>query len=214
MSKKPAIKICGLTTPESLQAAMRAGASYAGLVFYEHSPRAVSPDRAVALSTLGRHQLKMVGLFVDPNDVLLEFITQQVGLDFIQLHGDETPQRVRDIRARFGLPVIKAIRVATKADLGQTAVYAGVSDWLLFDAKVTGLQGGTGTSFDWALLKGLRLERPWMLSGGLTSENIGTALSLLQPDAVDASSGVEDAPGVKSPEKIAYFIQATRAVPR
>jgi phosphoribosylanthranilate isomerase len=206
MASKTQIKICGITTPEALNAAISGGARFAGFVFWPKSPRAVSHDRAAPLLTQAGGRIKKVGLFVDPDDSLLDSITQRCGLDLIQLHGSEDARRVQAVQARTGLPVIKAIRVAVQADLKDVPTYEAVADWLLFDARVEGQQGGTGTAFDWAMLKGRTFRKPWMLSGGLNAQNIETALSILSPDAVDVSSGVEDAPGVKSPEKIAAFM--------
>jgi phosphoribosylanthranilate isomerase len=203
---KPQVKICGVTAPEALNAAISGGARFAGFVFWPKSPRAVSADRAAPLLTLAEGRIERVGLFVDPDDSFLDSITQRCGLDLIQLHGSEDARRVQAVQARTGLPVIKAIRVAVQDDLKDVSVYEAVADWLLFDAKVEGRHGGTGTAFDWAVLKGRTFKKPWMLSGGLNAQNIGTALSILSPDAVDVSSGVEDAPGVKSPGKIAAFM--------
>jgi phosphoribosylanthranilate isomerase len=208
MPHRTQIKICGLNSPEALQAALLHGAAFGGLVFYSSSPRAVSPDFAASLCAQNASRIKMVGLFVDPDDDFLDSVTQRAGLDMIQLHGHEDARRVQAVRARTGLPVIKAIRVASRDDLKMVPSYEAVSDWLLFDTKVEGQAGGTGVPFDWTILKDFKSRLPWMLSGGLNADNVGTALSLLKPSAVDVSSGVEDRPGVKSAAKIKIFIEA------
>jgi len=208
MSHRAQIKICGLNSPEALQAALLHGADFGGLVFYPASPRAVSADFAASLCAQSAARIKMVGLFVDPDDDFLDSVTQRAGLDLIQLHGHEDAKRVQAVRARTGLPVIKAIRLASKDDLKTLPAYEAVADWLLFDTKVEGQAGGTGVAFDWSILNGFKSRLPWMLSGGLNADNIGRALQILQPDAVDVSSGVEDAPGRKSPEKIRILIRA------
>jgi phosphoribosylanthranilate isomerase len=202
------VKICGLKTPESLAAAERAGAAFAGFVFFEKSPRNISFSNANEL--IASTQLTTVGLFVDPTDDVLRNIPQ---LKMIQLHGNETPQRVAAIKSLTGLPVMKALRIATRDDLQAVALYAGVADWLLFDAKIehAHLPGGMGRNFDWSILRDFKSTKPWMLAGGLTPENIRDALGKLTPDAVDVSSGVESAPGVKDAGKIAAFVANVRA---
>lgn len=202
------IKICGLTTPEALNAAQKAGATYAGFVFYPKSPRNIAPDRAKTLTRLT--PLKAVGLFVDPDDDMLTRILAQAPLDMIQLHGSETPNRTAEIRAKFNLPVMKALRIADKSDLASAKSYDQVADWLLFDAKVTGEVGGTGQAFDWNILQDFESVKPWMLAGGLTPENVAEAIQKCKPDAVDVSSGVEAEKGVKDACKIAAFCEIVR----
>jgi phosphoribosylanthranilate isomerase len=210
---KTHVKICGLRDPDHLRLAASAGARYAGLVFFPRSPRAVSRDEASSLVRTAPSALQLVGLFVDPDDGLLENIIRHVPLHMIQLHGKETPKRVAEIRTRFGLPVMKAVPVASPEDLAPLPSYEEVADWILFDAKApqgSDLPGGNGLVFDWQLLKEIKPRKPWMLSGGLTAENVGAALSVLRPTAVDVSSGVEDHPGVKNADKIRAFISAIR----
>lgn len=202
------VKICGLTTPEALAAA--APADFAGFVFYPKSLRALTAATAAPLAVGASPRLKKVGLFVDPDNALLEQVLSSVKLDMIQLHGNENPDRVRDVGARAGLPVMKAIRVAAAADIQKARAYESVAQWLLFDAKVEGQQGGTGKTFDWNLLKGFHSPLPWMLSGGLNAANIGSALSVLSPTAVDVSSGVETSPGRKDPTLIREFIEIVK----
>lgn len=208
-------KICGLKTPETLHIAAQNGARFAGFVFYPRSPRALRRDEARVLAGMVPTGLRSVGLFVDPDDDLLEDVVRAVPLDMIQLHGHETPKRVAEIKSRYGLQVIKAMPVATPDDLILLPDYEVVADWILFDAKppsnVAALPGGNGLVFDWTILTTVRPQKPWMLSGGLTPENVAKALELLKPDAVDVSSGVEASPGVKDPAKIKAFLEATRS---
>ena len=181
-------------------------------MFYPPSPRALTPDIARDLSRMLPTGLRAVGLFVDASDAEIGAVTARVPLDLLQLHGDETPRRVAEIRGRFGLPVMKAIRVATEDDLKPLPDYEAVADWILFDAKpprnVTSLPGGTGIAFDWQLLQRVNVKKPWMLSGGLTADNLAEAVSLTGAKMVDVSSGVEDRPGVKSAGKIWEFLGA------
>jgi phosphoribosylanthranilate isomerase len=208
------IKICGITDVAALSAATESGARYIGFVFYPKSPRSISREAARVLTSSAPTGVKIVGLFVAPDNALLDDILGAVPVDMIQLHGSEPPERVLEIREKYGLPVIKAIKIRDKADLEAVRAYEAVSDWLLFDAGSGGpLPGGNGVAFDWSLLQNLDCRRPWMLSGGLTPANIGHALSLLSPTAptaVDVSSGVEDAPGRKNPDKIRDFCRAAR----
>ena len=181
-------------------------------MFYPPSPRALTPDIASDLSRMLPTGVRAVGLFVDASDAEIAAVTQRVPLDLLQLHGSETPHRVADIHGRFGLPVMKAIRVATADDLAPLRDYEAVADWILFDAKpprnVTSLPGGTGIAFDWQLLTQVSVKRPWMLSGGLNAGNLAEAVSLTGARMVDVSSGVEDRPGVKSVEQIREFLTA------
>ena len=215
MSGAVQVKICGIKDVVNLDAAIDCGADYIGLVFYPASPRSVSIEQARILSKrvsdrAGSKKVSRVGLFVDPDDSFLNTIIEAVSPDFIQLHGNETPERVRVVSERYKRPVIKGLAVDDAFNFNLVRPYEEAADWLLFDAKPIpgGLPGGTGQRFDWSLLKGLAFAKPWMLSGGLTPENVGEALSVLTPDAVDVSSGVESAKGVKDPDKIKAFIKA------
>jgi phosphoribosylanthranilate isomerase len=204
-------KICGISTPETMQAALDAGARWVGLVFFAKSPRNVSIATAAELSRMVGTGTRVVGLFVDPTDDLLDDVTGQVPLDLIQLHGSETPERVAAIRARFNLPVMKALKIGDAADLDVATAYEPVVDMLLFDAKPPKgaiLPGGNGVAFDWSLLTGRDWQKPWMLSGGLDPANVADAIRATGAKAVDVSSGVEDAPGRKSPDLIRAFLSA------
>ncbi len=211
-----AVKICGLSTPDSMTAAVESGARFVGLVFYPPSPRAVSPHTARQLARLAPTGVRVVGLFVDPDDETLDAVVRQVPLDMLQLHGQETPERVAAIAARFAVPVMKAVRVATAADLEEARAFEDVADWLLFDAKppsnVHALPGGNGIPFDWSLLAGRHWQRPWMLSGGLTADNLAEAVAATGAAAVDVSSGVEDRPGHKPPARVRGFLETARAL--
>lgn len=204
------VKICGVRSPDALEAAVSGGARYVGLVFYPPSPRAVGPVEAAALARLVPTGVRTVGLFVEPDDETLDSVLGQVPLDMIQLHGDETPERVAEIRAAVSMPVMKAIRVATVADLDDAAGYEAVADMLLFDARppdnVTALPGGNGVPFDWTILAGRTWTRPWMLSGGLTADNLAEAVTVTGATAIDVSSGVEDRPGHKDPALVRAFL--------
>lgn len=204
------VKICGITDPEGLNAAISNGARYIGFVFYEPSPRNLSFDTAWNLARAVPTGVRSVGLFVDPTDEQLERILTGVQLDMIQLHGNESPGRIAEIKSKYQMPIIKAIRVASADDLDNLAGFEASADWLLFDAKVDGEQGGTGHSFDWNILKNRSFKKPWMLSGGLNADNVADALSILSPTAIDISSGVEATRGQKDPAKIAAFMQAVQ----
>ena len=203
------VKICGLTDSAALAAAVRGGARWLGFVFYPPSPRALSAERAAALAAQAPAGCKTVGVLVDPDDVLLDEVLSQVPLDALQLHG-VSPARVAAIKAATGRLVIRALSVALPQDLAPVPDYAAVADMLLFDAKpppVPGmLPGGNGLSFDWRLLQGLAVARPWLLSGGLSAANLEAAVRLCGARAVDVSSGVEDRPGHKDPAKIRDFL--------
>lgn len=205
-------KICGVAEPAGLNAAVDHGARFVGFVFYPPSPRCVAPAQAADLARLLPTSVRSVGLFVDPDDALLELVTGQVPFDLLQLHGQESPQRLAEIKSRFHLPVMKAFRIGSLADLDAVAAYEGVADRLLFDAKPPAapgaLPGGNGVAFDWTLLAGRRWSRPWMLSGGLKADNVAEGVRATGATAVDVSSGVEDRPGRKSPEMIRKFLQA------
>jgi phosphoribosylanthranilate isomerase len=211
-----AVKICGLTDPAALTAAVEGGASWLGLVFYPSSPRALSPAAAAALATHAPADRTLVGVFVDPGDTLLEEVLARVPLGAVQLHGAERPERVQEIKARTGRTVIKALQVAEAGDLSPVSRYAAVADMILFDArppKEPGrLPGGNGLAFDWRLLQDLQLARPWLLSGGLSADNLAAAVTLCRPPAVDVSSGVERRPGQKEPAKIRQFLALARTL--
>lgn len=206
-------KICGINAPEAMRAAVDGGAAYVGLVFYPPSPRYVSPIEAAALARLAPPGVVKAGLFVDIGDAVLAEVLSQVPLDLLQLHGAETPERVRDIKAATGLAVMKAIKIATSDDVAAAAPYFGVADRLLFDAKAPpdlagALPGGNALRFDWQLLGGRKWPCPWMLSGGLNAGNVAEAVAISGAPAVDVSSGVEQRPGVKSADRIAAFLAA------
>ena len=210
-------KICGVNSRAALDAAIACGAGFVGFNFYPPSPRALTPEAAAALAAAVPPVIARVGLFVDDPDERIAEILARVALDMLQLHGKETPTRVDDIRRRFGLPVMKAVKIAEAADLGIADRYIGHADWLLFDAKpppqMTGaLPGGNALSFDWQLLAGRSWPSPWMLSGGLTTQNLAEAVRISGARVVDVSSGVESQPGQKDPGKIAAFLaEAARA---
>lgn len=217
MSSLPRIKakICGVKDPVALNAAVDGGAAFVGFVFFPPSPRCVPPPQAADLARLLPTAVRSVGLFVDPDDDLLDFVTGQVPFDLLQLHGKETPERLAAIKARFHLPVMKAFKIGAPEDLDAVEPYFGVADRLLFDAKPPKdavLPGGNGVAFDWTLLHGRTWPKPWMLSGGLTVDNIADGVKATGALTVDVSSGVEDAPGQKSPAKIAAFLQKVAAL--
>ncbi|SFG42573.1 phosphoribosylanthranilate isomerase [Palleronia marisminoris] len=204
-------KICGITDPADVPAALLAGASYLGFVFFPKSPRNLDLPSAAAMAGAVPPGIMKVALVVDPSDAALDLLTDKVPIDMLQLHGSELPERVREIKTRTGLPVMKAIGVAGPEDLPRIDEYAEVADQLLIDAKPprdTELPGGNGLSFDWTLIAGRHWARPWMLAGGLTPENVAEAVRVTGAPQVDVSSGVERAPGVKDPDKIAAFGQA------
>jgi phosphoribosylanthranilate isomerase len=210
-----AVKICGLSTPEGVAAAVRHGARFVGFVFYGPSPRDITPALAGALSALTPSSVSKVGLFVDAADDTLAAALAGAPLDLLQFHGHESPERVAEVKRRFGKPVMKAIPVAAETDLDAAQRYFGVADRLLFDAKPpkdAALPGGNGLIFDWELLGRRRWPLPWMLSGGLTAENLGDAVRITHAGVVDVSSGVERAPGIKDAEKIAAFLGRARAL--
>jgi phosphoribosylanthranilate isomerase len=208
------VKICGLATVATLEAALDAGADMVGLVFFAKSPRFVGLDHAHELAAQARERAKVVALTVDADDDLLAAIARVVGPDMLQLHGRETPQRVAAIKRTFGLPAMKAIGVAEAADFARARDYEGVADWLLVDAKPPKdavLPGGNGRPFDWRLARDFAPRIPWLLSGGLDADNVGAAIALSGARGVDVSSGVERAPGVKDEKRIAAFAAAARA---
>ena len=207
------VKICGLTDEAAVEAALGAGADFLGAVFFPPSPRAITPARAAELFDGVPARVRRVGLFVDPDDRLLEAALSHVRLDMLQLHGDEDPERIEAIRGEFGLPVMRALGVGSAADLDAARRHAAAADWLLFDARPPAgatRPGGNATTFDWTLLKGRKWPCPWMLAGGLTPENVADAIRASGARAVDVSSGVESAPGVKDADRIARFVAAAK----
>lgn len=210
-------KICGLKTPEAVGAAVAGGASLVGFVFYSRSPRCVDPAMVKQLEAGVPPAVRKVGLLVDESDARIAEILGNCDLDLLQLHGHETPERVAEIRARFGKPVIKAIPISESADLDRAAAYQSVVDYLMFDAKppkamANALPGGNALSFDWTLLASRRFQRPWLLAGGLTADNLVDAVRISGAPMVDVSSGVEDRPGEKNVSKIKAFLDAARCV--
>jgi phosphoribosylanthranilate isomerase len=208
------VKICGLKTPDALDAALEAGADLVGFVFFPPSPRSLGIEAARILGARVQARAKKVALSVDATDSELERVIDALKPDVLQLHGKETPERVVAVRSRFGLPVMKALPIEQKSDLAPIRVYAKVADWLLFDGRAprdATRPGGLGKTFDWTLLENLALKIPFMLSGGLDASNVAEALRITRAPAVDVSSGVERAPGEKDPEKIRAFVRAARA---
>jgi len=208
------VKICGLSTRETLDVALGAGADMVGFVFFPPSPRHLSLETARELGKQARGRAAKVALTVDADDATLSNIVETLQPDLLQLHGKETIARLRDIKAKFGLPVMKVIAVETAADLAVLPGFAGVADRILFDArppKDATRPGGLGAVFDWQLLSKLELKLPYMVSGGLTPDNVAEAVRVTRAGGVDVSSGVETAPGIKDPEMIRQFIRAARA---
>jgi phosphoribosylanthranilate isomerase len=207
------VKICGLREPEHVEAVAEAGAAYAGFVFFEKSPRHVSVELARDLALAAPVGLAKVALTVNAEDAFLDRLIDTVPLDMLQLHGKESPERVAELRARYGLPVMKAVGIAEEADLVALKDYGMVADQLLVDAKPpkgADLPGGNGLAFDWRLVNRKYWPCPWMLAGGLTPENVAEAVRMTGARQVDVSSGVESAPGVKDVEKIRAFVAAAR----
>ncbi|MEM6617901.1 MAG: phosphoribosylanthranilate isomerase [Pseudomonadota bacterium] len=207
------VKICGITDRSALGAAVSAGAAFVGFVFFPKSPRNLDLATAAVLSRHVPDHVGRVALVVNADDDTLDAITSGVGLDMLQLHGAETPSRVAAVRARTGLPVMKAVGVATADDLPALDTYGAVADRVLVDAKPppgAALPGGNGLAFDWELISGRRWAGPWMLAGGLTPENAADAARLTGANALDVSSGVERSPGLKDPDRIADFMAALR----
>jgi len=208
-------KICGLSTPQTLDAAIAGRASHVGFVFFAKSPRNVDADRAAQLAARTPDHVARVGVFVDPDDALLERMVPAARLAAIQLHGDETPDRAAAIRARFGVETWKAVPVRTRADLDKARLYRSAADRIVYDAKTpvgADLPGGMGLRFDWKLLDGFMHPLPWILSGGLDAANLNEAVATTSARHVDVSSGVESAPGVKDVDKIAAFLQAVASL--
>lgn len=209
----PAIKICGISTPQSLEAAIRARADYAGFVFFPRSPRNVTPAEAAHLSERAAGRITRVGLFVDAADDTVAEALAAARLDVLQLHGSETPERAAQLQARFGVKVWKALSVACADDIARAKAYAGVAERVLFDAKTPkgALPGGMGLSFDWTLVANWKGPIDWGLAGGLSPDNVAEAARLTGAPLVDTSSGVESVPGVKDNDRIAAFCAAVRS---
>jgi phosphoribosylanthranilate isomerase len=208
------IKICGLKTDEAMAAALAGGASHVGFIFFAKSPRYVEPAEAGRLRQAAIGKAKAVAVTVDADDAFLDEIVAKMRPDMLQLHGAETPERVAAVKARYGLPVMKVFSVSEAADLERLKPFVGIADRFMFDAKPpkgSQLPGGNGVAFDWRILAGLDAGLDYMLSGGLNAANIGDALRSANPPAIDISSGVESAPGVKDPALIEQFFRAVRA---
>jgi phosphoribosylanthranilate isomerase len=208
------IKICGLMTPDALDVALEAGADYVGFVFFPPSPRHLGFEAARTLSARVHGRAKKVALSVDADNDWLAASIEALKPDMLQLHGRESPERVGAVRSRFGLPVMKAIPIKTRTDVSPIRLYAHAADWLIFDARAprdATRPGGLGKRFDWNLLAGIDPGIPFMLSGGLDAANVAEALRITHAPAVDVSSGVERAPGIKDLEKIRAFVRAVRA---
>lgn len=211
MARDTRVKICGLCEAAHVETAVRAGAAYVGFVFFPKSPRNVTMAEAAGLAAAVPPGVAKVALTVDADDAALDALLSAVPLDMLQLHGHESPERVAEVRARYGLPVMKAVGVAGEEDLPALDTYGRVADQLLVDAKPApgaDLPGGNGLAFDWRLIAGRRWPVPWMLAGGLTPENVREAVRLTGARQVDVSSGVETLPGFKDPAKIEDFLDA------
>jgi len=208
------VKICGVRTPAILDVAAEAGADYIGLIFFPKSPRHIEPEAARALVQRARGKVKTVAVLVDPDDAAVDRVAKDVAPDFLQLHGSETPERATAIKARSGLPIIKAISVEARSDVAKASAYRGIAELILFDAKADPaalLPGGNGVVFDWTALAGPSIERPFALSGGLTAANVGEAIAATRASVVDVSSGVERAPGDKDAGLVRDFISAAKS---
>jgi phosphoribosylanthranilate isomerase len=208
------VKICGLSTPEAVEAAIAGGASHVGFIFFPKSPRNVSLETAAELARAAAGRVQRVAVTVDADDAELDRIVEEVRPDMLQLHGQETPERVRAVKVRFGLPVMKAFAVRAPEDIKRIAPYRGVADRFLFDAKApagSALPGGNGVPFDWRLLAALDADVEYMLSGGLDAGNVARALAETRPAGIDISSGVETAPGVKDIRLISEFLETVKS---
>jgi phosphoribosylanthranilate isomerase len=209
------VKICGLKTEAALEAALAHGADYVGLVFFPPSPRSIDPEKAKPLAVKARGRAKVVALLVDPEDALIEAVVKLVEPDMLQLHGEETAERAVAIRRRWNLPVIKAIKVATANDARLALNYRAMVDYILFDARPpegATRPGGHGAAFDWTVLNGVKEHVPYILSGGLTPDNVADAIRDTRAPIVDVSSGVESSPGEKDLALIQRFLQAAKGV--
>lgn len=210
-------KICGINSAASMDAAVAGGASHVGLVFYPPSPRALDPEAAAALAARVPQDVAKVGLIVDADDELIAHILAAVPLDMLQLHGTEAPARVAEIKQKFGLAAMKAIKIAQASDVEAASSYLDVADWLLFDAQppadmAGALPGGNALAFEWSWLAGRSWSLPWMLAGGIEASNVAEAVARSGAIQIDVSSGVEDAPGRKNPDKIRAFLAAVAAL--
>lgn len=211
------VKICGLKTPAAVSAAIDAGAFMIGFVFFAKSSRCLTPALAGALAQLPPKHVTKVGLVVDADDATIAGILDDAKLDMLQLHGSETPARVAEVRARFGLPVMKAVSISEAEDIELARTFEPVADRLLFDAKPpksmpNALPGGNALAFDWSLIAGQTFSRPWMLAGGLNAGNLVEAVKVTKARAVDVSSGVEDRPGEKNVNKIKEFLEIAKGL--
>lgn len=208
------VKICGLTRTTDRDIAIAGGARWLGFIFYPPSPRALTPAAAAALVRGRPGHAEAVGVFVDPDDAWLDAVLAETPLDLIQLHGDETPERVAAVKARTGCRVIKALSVASAADVARHRTYVDTADVILFDAKrpsePDAIPGGNGLAFDWRLLAGQRIARPWLLAGGLDEANLQDAVELTGAPAVDVSSRLETAPGIKDPARLERLLTRAR----
>jgi phosphoribosylanthranilate isomerase len=208
------VKICGINSAEAADAAARANADFAGLMFHPKSPRHVMPEAARALAQRLRGRVRLVGVIVDPRDEDIVHVMNNAVPDFLQLHGSESPARVVEIRAKFGLPVIKVLPIADASDFASLPAYEDAADMLMFDTKPPAnadRTGGHGVAFDWQLLRERTISRPWFLAGGLNAQNVARAIAASNAPGVDVSSGVETSPGVKSPELIQSFVASARS---
>ena len=210
------VKICGIKTADALEVALGAGADFVGFVFYPPSPRNIAPETAAELAKQVRGRAKIVALMVDPDDNLVEFVVRTIKPDLLQLHGAESPERCRELRERFALPVMKAIKVETADDVEATLAYNGAVELILFDAKAPkdlagALPGGNGLAFDWRILQAVESRVEFMLSGGLTPDNVAAAIRATGARAVDVSTGVESAPGIKDATLIVKFLAAAKS---
>ena len=211
MRSKIRVNICGITNKQDMDAVIKNDAYYAGLMFFEKSPRFVETELARQLSLHAGNKIKKVAVAVNPDTRFLDEIVENVPLDFIQLHGEETPERVKEIKLKYQLPVIKAIGISEAKDLKLVSIFSEVSDQLLIDAKPPKssiLPGGNGLSFDWNLIKNIEFDCPWLLAGGLNSKNAANAIDLTGATQLDLSSGVERSPGVKDDNKISLFMSS------
>lgn len=205
-------KICGLSTREAIECAVAHGAAYLGFVFFPRSPRNISPEDAALLTHDVPASIKKVAVIVDKTDAEIEALLQHFSPDYLQLHGNESPERTAEIRARYAIPAIKSLAIRDKADIKNAALYSHAADMLLFDAKPpkdANLPGGNGVSFDWNLLRDTKFPLPWFLSGGLSCQNIREAVDISGATMVDISSGVESAPGIKDNHLIQKFLEIT-----
>ena len=217
MSNSLNVKICGLTNKETVKAAVKAGASHLGFIFYPPSPRSLTPKEAGYITSTTSNHIKRVAVIVDARDDLISDIIQNLSPHILQLHGSETIHRIQEIKEKFKLPIMKAIKVANYNDIKSSQQYNDSSDFLLFDAKPpmigkNTLPGGNGISFDWALLRSAKIKKPWFLSGGIHVGNVQEAIKITRSKSIDISSGVEDQPGVKNVEKIKVFMKSLKEV--